>query len=260
MRKKGFLEEGEDVILIDRKERMYLITLKLGQITDLRGGFIPHSSLIGKREGSIVTSSRGEKFFVFRPTLPQFILKMPRKGQIIYPKDISLILFLGDIFPGAVVVEGGIGSGALTLSLLEKVGEKGKVISYEIREDFALQAKENIKRFLGEKKNFFLKLKDIYKGIEEKKVDRIILDLPEPWKVVKSAGEALLPGGIFLSYLPTIIQVREFVENLRETALFTGIEVIESLLRPWNVEGLSVRPCHRMVAHTGFIVLTRKRR
>jgi len=250
--------EGDNIILVDRKNREYYFKLASGKLIDLRGGKISHDEIIGRQEGSKITSSVGETFFVLRPTLSQFILNMPRKGQIIYPKDIGIILIWADVFPGAKVIEGGIGFGALTMALLRAVGPQGKVISYEVRGDFAGQAKENIENFMGKVDNLKIKLGDIYQGIEEREVDRIIVDVPEPWRVVPHAAKALKKGGIFLSYLPTIIQVRKVVEEIRSSREFTEVQIIEVLLRPWNVDGMSVRPAHRMVAHTGFITVARK--
>jgi len=249
---------GDNVILVDRKNREYYLKLTPGKVTDIRGGKIPHESIIGQEEGVAVISSIGEKFFAFKPALSQFILNMPRKGQIIYPKDTAIILMWADVFPGAKVVEGGIGSGALTLALLRAVGEKGRVISYEIRKDFASQARENIERFMGKVNNLSIKIKDIYQGIEEREVDRVILDVPEPWNVVDHAVQALKSGGFFLSYIPTATQVKRVVDKMRESGAFTSIQAIEVLVRPWNVNQLSLRPVHRMVAHTGFIVVGRK--
>jgi len=251
-------KSGDNMILLDRKNREYYFKLTPGGLIDLRGGKISHDDIIGKKEGTKITSSIGETFFAFKPTLSQFILNMPRKGQIIYPKDIGIILMWADVFPGAKVVEGGIGFGALTMALLRVVGPQGKVISYEVREDFASQAKKNIENFAGRVDNLEIRLKDIYQGIEEKGVDRVILDVPEPWRVVPHASEALKKGGFFLSYLPTIIQVKKVVDEMKDSRAFTGIQTIEVLIRAWNVDKMSVRPVHRMVAHTGFITIGRR--
>ena len=184
---------------------------------------------------------------------------MPRGAQIIYPKDIAVILLWADIYPGAAVLEAGIGSGALTMGLLRAVGETGRVISYEIREDFLQRAEKNIGLYFGKlPPNLLTRLQDIYEGIEERGQDRIVLDLPEPWRLVGSAGDALRPGGILLSYLPTILQSSQLTEALHRDGRFSQIETIETLLRSWHIEGMSVRPDHRMVAHTGFITTARR--
>lgn len=252
------LQEGELIHLINRKGRHYPLLLKKGKTFQHSGETIPHDDLIGQEEGVWITLSRGTRLLLLRPTLSDFTLKMPRGAQIIYPKDIGTILVWADLSPGAVVLEAGIGSGALTLALLRAVGEKGQVISYEIREDFAQRALANIELFAGKVRNLSIRTKDIYEGIEEVGLDRIILDVPEPWRVLPAAAEALRAGGILLSFLPTILQTGQLVEALQHHGSFAGIETLETLLRPWHIEGRSIRPDHRMVAHTGFITVARK--
>jgi len=253
------IAEGESVILLDiedNKEFFYLMRAK-GHI-NLHKGKILHAEVIGKHEGAVVRTSKGNPFLVFRPTLFQYIMHMKRDTSIIYPKDLALILFYSDIYPGSTCLEAGIGSGALTLTLLRAVGPLGKVISYEVRPEFIERAQKNVQLLLGETPNLEVKQRDIYEGIEEQGLDRICLDIPEPWRVVKNAAESLLPGGIFTSYLPTIIQVKSLVDALREEKRFTSIQTMETLLRDWHIEGLSVRPAHRMVGHTGFLTVARK--
>jgi tRNA (adenine57-N1/adenine58-N1)-methyltransferase len=252
------LQEGDRIHLVDRKDRHYALTLKGGKVFQHSGETIAHDDLIGQPEGIRVTLSRGTRMTVVRPTLAEYVLKMPRGAQVIYPKDLGIILVWGDIYPGARVLEAGAGSGALTMALLRAVGEKGRVFSYEVREDFAKQAEENVRQFLGEVDHWQLHKRDISEGILELELDRIILDLPDPWHIVPHAEKALRSGGIFLSYLPTIPQVQQLVEQLRASRVFDFIETIETLLRSWNIEGRSVRPDHRMVAHTGFITTARK--
>ena len=252
-------QAGEPVHLVDRKDRTYTFELKSGARFQHSGEFLSHDALIGKPDGTIVTLSGGTRLLALRPTLSEYILKMPRGAQIIYPKDISLILLWADIYPGATVLEAGIGSGALTLALLRAVGETGRVISYEVREDFLRRAEKNISLYLGKlPANLLTRLKDINEGIEERELDRILFDLPEPWRVVEAAGDALLPGGILLSYLPTILQSSQLTEALHRDGRFTRIETIEALVRSWHIEGMSVRPDHRMVAHTGFVTTARR--
>ncbi len=257
IRRKGKISEGEWIILLDNKKR-YLIQVEREKVFHFHKGYIKHEDIIGIEEGSIVKSSQGANLLVLRPTYSDFILEMPRGAQIIYPKDIATILVFADIYPGARVLEAGIGSGALTIALLQAVGETGTVISYEIREDFAKRALANIENFLGRRDNHILRLKDIYEEIEDENIDRIILDLPEPWRAIDKVLKALRPGGIFLAYIPTIIQAQKTVEALKATKSFVLIETIETLLRPWQIEGLSVRPFHRMVAHTAFLTIARK--
>jgi len=243
---------------VDRKEREYLRRLERGKKISIRGGRIAIEEVIGLEEGSVVRSSLNEPFLVLRPTLAQLIPNLPRRAQVIYPKDIGPVLVWADISAGATVVEGGVGAGALTLALLRAVGPQGRVVSYEIREDFAQMARENIAHYYGPAAQWTLKVKDITLDLEETDVDRMILDLPEPWQLTEKAWAALRPGGILLSYLPTIVQVKSLVDSLREHGGFACIETMESLMRFWHIKGLSVRPEHRMVAHTGFITVARR--
>jgi len=258
VRTAGVLAAGDPVLLVDRKRRSYLIWLAEGATSDLRGGRIVHADLIGRPDGVHVESSRGERLVVVRATLADYVLHMPRGAQVIYPKDLALILMMADIYPGAVVAEAGTGSGALTMALLRAVGPGGRVYSYEVREEFQRTAARNIARYMGETPTLVMRLHDVTTGIPDAPVDRLVLDLPEPWRVVGPATSGLRPGGILLAYLPTTVQVQRTVEALGASRAFALIETVESLLRPWNVEALSVRPAHRMVAHTGFLVLARR--
>jgi len=257
--KEKELKEGEWIHLVDSKDRVYSLVLKKGARFQFSGQFLNHDDLIGREEGRKVVFSGGKELIVLRPTYGEYVLQMPRGAQIIYPKDTGQILLLADIFTGARVLEAGIGSGSLSLALLRSLGPEGTLISYEIREDFARRAILNIEQFLGARPdNLILKSQDIYEAIPDLDLDRIVLDVPEPWRAVPHAKSALRSGGIFLSYLPTILQVSQLVECLRREKGFGFIHVSESFVRDWNVNGLSVRPEHRMVAHTAFLTVARR--
>lgn len=247
---------GDRVLLVDTKSRRHIITLEQGGAFHSHTGVLDHSLLIGNDEGITVRTTQGARIVAVRPTLSEYILKMPRGAQVIYPKDLGPILMLGDIFTGARILESGVGSGALTMTLLRAIGPTGHVFGYELRDDFADRAQRNVEGFLGPDMPLTVEVRDVYDGIEETDLDRVVLDLPEPWRVIKHAETALRPGGILLSYLPTIGQVSRLREEIAESS-FGMVESLEVLQRTWHVEGQSVRPDHRMVAHTGFLTYAR---
>jgi tRNA (adenine57-N1/adenine58-N1)-methyltransferase len=250
-------EAGERALFLDGRGRRYLVTLRAGGQFHTHRGYLEHDAVIGAVEGTTVQSSGGAPFIVVRPSLTDFVLKMPRGAQVIYPKDIAAIIVGADIFPGAKVVEAGTGSGALTLGLLRAVGEHGSVLTYELRPEFAERARANIEAFLGKVPNALdMRHGDVTEGVPDRDVDRIVLDMPEPWRVIPMAIEAMRPGGIFCSYVPTVVQVSQTCEALR-SAGFIDVVTSETLVRTWHVEGQSVRPDHRMVAHTGFVTVAR---
>jgi len=251
----GQLEAGELVLLIDHKQRRYLADLKEGGEFHSHAGVLPHEEIIGQPEGVQVSTTRGQKFRVFRPSLSDFVTAMPRGAQVIYPKDIGPILMLADIAPGMRVFESGVGSGALSMGMLRCGAE---ITGYELREDFARKATSNVSRFLGEEtlERYKVELRDSYEGIDATGLDRVVLDLPEPWNVVPHTPGALRPGGVFVSYSPSIVQVMRVVAAL-EKADYVEISTTEVLNRTWKVEGAAVRPDHRMVAHTGFLTRAR---
>jgi len=259
-----YFQSGERIHLIDKKERHYALTLKRGEVFQHSGDRIPHDAIIGKPDGTTVEFSNSKVMLAIHPTLGEYALKMPRGAQVIYPKDLAIIPTWADIYPGARVFEAGVGSGALTIALLRAVGDRGCVVSYEIREDFASIASKNIERFMGKVPNHFLQIRDAYEGIEIGKgdsdwpFDRVVLDIPEPWQVVPHAARSLRIGGLYLSYVPTVPQVMQTVQALEESQVFSLVQNFETLLRTWNVKGRSVRPDHRMVAHSGFITVARK--
>jgi tRNA (adenine57-N1/adenine58-N1)-methyltransferase len=250
--------EDEPVVLLDRKDREYLVRLQRSRPIAIRGGKIPIEELIGRDEGCVVRSSLNEPFLVFRPTLPQLIPNLPRNAQVVYPKDLGPILIWADLFPGARVVEAGVGAGALSMTLLRAIGSSGQLVSYDIRKDFADMACRNVSKYFGPTPNWTLKIGDIGTELDETEVDRVVLDLPEPWRVIEGAWKALKPGGVFLSYLPTVIQVKSLVDALRDDKRFACIETTETLMRFWHIKGMSARPQHRMIAHTGFLTSARR--
>ena len=247
---------GDRVLLVDAKRRRHLVTLSTGGQFHTHAGVLEHDALIGMPEGSTVRTTLGSRLVAVRPTLAEYVLEMPRGAQVIYPKDLGPILILADVFPGAQVLESGVGSGALTLALLRAIGPTGHVTGYEIRDDFARRAQANVAGFLGPDVPLTVEVRDVYEGIDATDLDRVLLDLPEPWRVVKHAAEAMHPGGILLAYLPTIGQVARLREELSGST-FGMIETLEVLQRTWHVDGQSVRPDHRMVAHTGFLTHAR---
>jgi tRNA (adenine57-N1/adenine58-N1)-methyltransferase len=252
----GAFEVGDLVLVFDAKRRRHLLRLEAGGQLHLHTGVIRHDDLIGSDEGITVRTTKGARLVAVRPTLSDYVLEMPRGAQVIYPKDLGPILVMADINPGARVLESGVGSGALTMALLRAVRPECRVIGYEIRDDFAARAERNVEGFLGPGQPLHIEVRDVYGGIDEDDLDRVMLDLPEPWRVVKHAESSLRPGGILLAYLPTIGQVARLREEL-ETSAFGMAQTIEVLQRGWHVEGQSVRPDHRMVAHTGFLTSAR---
>jgi tRNA (adenine57-N1/adenine58-N1)-methyltransferase catalytic subunit len=254
-------QAGERVLLIDGRGRRYMIVLASGREWHSHLGAVGHDEIIGLESGSTVVTVGGSRLLALRPLLADYVLKMKRGAQVVYPKDIGLILVYADIFPGATVVEAGTGSGSLTLALARAVGESGRVISYEMREDHMEQAVANIAAWYeglgGKPENLEMLLGDVFEDDPGCRVDRLVLDLPEPWKAVGTTTRYLAPGGVMCAYLPTIPQVVQTVEAMRAGG-FGMIQTLEGLVRTWNVDGQSVRPDHRMVAHTGFIIVGRK--
>ncbi|MDH4168121.1 MAG: tRNA (adenine-N1)-methyltransferase [Acidimicrobiia bacterium] len=248
---------GDEVMLVDRKNRRYLFTLVPGEEFHSHAGIVGHDLIIGRPEGSPVASSRGARYTAIKPTLSEFVLKMPRGAQVIYPKDLGPILLLADIAPGVRVFESGIGSGATSTTLL-RVG--ADIVGYELREDFAARAEANVRRFLGDafdEDRYQLHIRDAYEGIDHGPFDRAILDLPEPWRMTPHLATALRPGGIVVAYTPSMVQVQQFRAALAEGP-YALAETLEVLHRGWHVEGAAVRPDHRMVAHTGFLTHARR--
>jgi len=259
----GFFSEGDRIQLTDNKGRQYSFTIQSGKEFHTHQGFIKHDDLIGTPEGSVVSinSTTGviQKFMAFKPLLTDYVLTMPRSATIVYPKDAALIVGFADIFPGAKVLEAGVGSGALTLSLLRAVGNDGFVHSVERREEFAANAKSNVSHyFKGAPKNWQLTVGNLEEQVFTEKFDRVILDMLTPWECIDIAANVLVPGGVYMAYVATTTQLSNVAEGLKSDGRFTEPESFESLIRPWHHEGLAVRPEHRMIAHTGFLIYSRR--
>lgn len=244
---------GELALLLDRKSRRYMVTLKDGGVFHSHLGRLQHDQLIGGNVGGWYRTDRGHTLLAVRPTLGDYVRQMPRGPQIIYQKDLGNIVSFADIFPGATVIEGGLGSGALTAALLRAVGPEGRVITYEIDESVLPKAMGNISRVIPDVSNLEVKIGSIYEGIGERDVDRVVLDVPEPWQAVGTIADALVMGGVMLSFLPTILQVHRLGGALEQDGRYQLVESMETLLRTWHVTERSVRPDHRMVAHSGFL-------
>ena len=258
-RRRGPLRAGDQVQLTDPKGRLHTITLEPGREFHTHRGALRHDDLIGSPEGVVVRASGGTAYLALRPLLADYVLSMPRGAQVVYPKDAAEVVAFGDIFPGARVVEAGAGSGALTCSLLRAGGEGGLVSSYERRADFAAVAQANVERFFGGPHPAWrLTVGDLAGSLVDQEVDRVVLDMLAPWEVLDAVSAALLPGGVIVCYVATTTQLARTVEALRTHGTFTEPAAWESLLRPWHVEGLAVRPDHRMVGHTGFLVTSRR--
>ncbi|MGW4326994.1 tRNA (adenine-N1)-methyltransferase [Nocardia sp. NPDC004573] len=257
-RRTGPFTIGDRVQLTDAKGRLYTVVLEPGKEFHTHRGGIKHDSLIGADEGSVVHSTNGTPYLALRPLLIDYVLSMPRGAAVIYPKDAAQIVHEGDMFPGARVLEAGAGSGALTCSLLRAVGPQGQVVSYEIRADHAEHAVRNVETFFGERPaNWSLTVGDVA-GYTGEPVDRAVLDMLAPWDALPVVSEALVPGGVLIVYVATVTQLSKVVEALREQECWTEPRSWESLVRPWHVVGLAVRPEHRMQGHTAFLVSARR--
>ncbi|MBO0841150.1 MAG: tRNA (adenine-N1)-methyltransferase [Sciscionella sp.] len=257
---RGTFRAGDRVQLTDPRGRRYTLVLEPGGRYHTHRGVLEHDALIGQPEGSLITSAAGTAYLAMRPLLADYVLSMPRGAQVIYPKDAAQIVMSGDIHPGARVLEAGAGSGALSCSLLRAVGESGEVISYEVRADHAEHAERNVREFFGETPaNWTLRVADLREHADEPgRVDRAVLDMLAPWEALPTVATALAPGGVLTVYVATTTQLSTITEALREQQCWTEPQAWETLLRPWHVVGLAVRPEHRMIAHTAFLLTTRR--
>ncbi|TAM91624.1 MAG: tRNA (adenine-N1)-methyltransferase [Jatrophihabitans sp.] len=255
----GPFREGERVQLTDPKGRLHTITLQAGKQFHTHRGAIDHDELIGLPDGSVVGSTSGTQYLALRPLLVDFVLSMPRGAAVIYPKDAAQIVTMGDMYPGATVLEAGAGSGSLTCALLRAVGPAGRVISYEVRADHAEVAVRNVGTFFGAApRNWSLRLADAAEHRPDEPVDRAVLDMLSPWEVLPAVATALQPGGVLMGYVATTTQLSRLVEALRAHGGFTEPQAWETFARGWHVVGLAVRPEHRMIGHTAFLVSARR--
>jgi tRNA (adenine57-N1/adenine58-N1)-methyltransferase catalytic subunit len=257
--RRGPLRPGDRVQLTDPKGRMHTITLEPGRLFHTSKGALAHDELIGGPEGVVVTSTKGTSYLAQRPLLSDYVLSMPRGATVVYPKDAAMIVGLADVYPGAVVVEAGAGSGALTCSLLRAVGDSGRVHSFERRADFAEIAARNVEGFFnGPHPGWQLTVGDFTEASGDGEADRVVLDMLAPWECIGPAAAALRPGGVLCAYVATTPQLSKVVEHLRVDGRWTEPQASETIVRSWHVEGLSVRPSHRMIGHTGFLVFSRR--
>jgi tRNA (adenine57-N1/adenine58-N1)-methyltransferase len=255
----GFFAAGDRIQLTDSKGKLYSFTITPGKEWHTHKGWITHDDLIGLPEGSVVSTTAGLSFSAFKPLLADFVLTMRRGATIVYPKDAAMIVGVADVFPGARVLEAGVGSGALTISLLRAVGEKGTDHSIERREDFAEIARENVNGYFADKtKNWKLEVGYLQDQNFDSEFDRVVLDMLAPWECIDIAAKALRPGGVFLAYVATTTQLSATAEALKIDGRFTEPESSETLVRGWHHEGLAVRPQQRMIGHTGFIIHSRR--
>ncbi|MFD5214799.1 tRNA (adenine-N1)-methyltransferase [Microbacterium sp. NPDC058345] len=262
-RPSGPFREGDRVQLTGPKGRLHTITLRADGELHTHHGVLRHRDLIGQPDGSVVTNSSGHDYLALRPLLRDFAMSMPRGAAIVYPKDAAQIVMQADIFPGATVVEAGVGSGALSLALLRAVGADGRLASFERREDFAEVARANVETFFGEAPaTWDVIVGDLAEQLPEQfepgTVDRVVLDMLAPWDCMDAVADALTPGGVVICYIATATQLSRVAEYIRGTGLFTDPDASETMVRGWHVEGLAVRPDHRMVAHTGFLLTARR--
>lgn len=256
--RSGPFAAGDRVQLTDPKGRNHTIVLQPGATFHTHRGGLPHDQLIGLPDGSVVTAASGTPYLALRPLLVDWTLAMPRGAQVIYPKDAAQIITMGDVFPGARVLEAGAGSGALSCALLRAIGDSGELVSYEQREDFAEVARRNVTEFFGGTHPAWRLTVGDVAACTATGFDRVILDLLTPWELVPLLARVLVPGGVFVGYVATTTQLSELVEALRTDGGFTEPRAWESLVRDWHVDGLAVRPEHRMIGHTAFLVCTRR--
>jgi tRNA (adenine57-N1/adenine58-N1)-methyltransferase catalytic subunit len=259
----GPFREGDKVQLTGPKGRLNTITLLAGSAFGTHRGDLKHDDIIGRPDGSVVQNQNGVEYLALRPLLNDYVLSMPRGAAIVYPKDAAQIVVMGDIFPGAKVVEAGVGSGALSLYLLRAIGDSGSLDSFERRSEFAEIAMGNVSTEIGEMpSNWNVHLGDFQTELANKceasSIDRVVLDMLAPWECIEASATALVPGGLIIVYVATVTQLSRVAEALKESGSFTEPEAWESIVRGWHLQGLAVRPEHRMIGHTGFLISARR--
>lgn len=255
----GPLQAGERVTLTDPKGRKHSIRLTPGAVFHTTKGGIPHDELLGGPEGVVITSAGGVEYLALRPLLNDFVVSMPREAAVVYPKEAAQIVMFADIFPGSRVLEAGVGSGALTISLLRAIGPTGHLTSYERRSDFAAVAERNVESFYGFRPpNWDVRVGDLQTEIKPEPVDRAILDMLAPWECVDAVGDALVGGGVLCCYVATVTQLGRTMDTLRVHGGFTEPVATETTTREWHAEGLAIRPGHGTSGHTGFLIISRR--
>ncbi len=259
LRNRAPFAEGDTAIVYDRRSRRYRVTLASGAFIETHLGFARHDDVIGRREGFFLSTSKGSRLFVSRPTFADAARELPRQSQVIYPKDLAALLMRADIYPGARVIEVGLGSGAASAALLRAIGPEGSLVTYEARGGIVEAARRNVAELAPGARNHWVVVADAYaEGLGDAEVDRVAADVPEPWRLLDAAAAALRPGGVFAAYLPTVLQAHELAMRLSRDSRWHMAETVELLERPWHFGERSARPEHRMVGHTGFITTVRR--
>ena len=257
--KRAPLAEGDIALVYDQRKRRYRIELKAGALLETHLGYVTHDEIIGRHEGFFLNTNKGRRLFILRPAFSDAVRELPRQSQVIYPKDLAALLMHADIYPGARVIEVGLGSGAASAALLRAVGPQGSVVTHEVREEIIAPARRNVEHLAPGATNHRIVVADAYaSGIGTEEADRVVLDVPEPWRLIPASADVLRQGGIFTAYLPTVLQVHELMMNLTRDRRWHMAESFELLERTWHFSEMSARPDHRMVGHTGFITIARR--
>ncbi len=259
IRNRAPFAEGDTAMVYDRRNRRYRITLAPGALIETHLGYARHDDALGRREGFFLVTNKGHRLFVARPSFADAVKELPRQSQVIYPKDLAALLFHADIYPGARVIEVGLGSGAASSALLRAIGPEGSLVTYEVRAEIIEASRRNVSELAPGAENHRIVVADAYaEGVGDSESDRLVADVPEPWRLLAAAADALRTGGVFAAYLPTVLQTHEFVMRLSRDSRWHMPETVELLERNWRFSETSARPDHRMVGHTGFITTARR--